>query len=64
MVHRYFIMLYQALINLGVSEMAPVNEIEFITITLSSIISAIFFSIVFGQIVTISQLLSDKDRQT
>lgn len=48
MLSRYFYLLYYALINLGLGEIAPVNEIEFIFVTLSCIVSAIFFSIVFG----------------
>lgn len=59
MLHRYLIMLYEALINLGMGELGPANKIEMLLMTISSIISAFVFTNIFGQIITIKVLLDE-----
>lgn len=58
MLYRYSIMLYYALVNLGLGEMGPVNFEEYIFCVISMIISAFVFSIIFSQILSVySQLI-------
>lgn len=50
---RYSFFLYYALINVGIGEICPVNHIDFVFLAVDMIFSAIFFSILFSEIVSL-----------
>lgn len=45
--------MYYAILNLGSSEMGPVNKVEYAFCTLSMILSSVVYNNLFGQIVNI-----------
>lgn len=53
MSYRYLTMLYTSLIIMGLGEVAPLSSLEKAFMTLSMIISAFFFSILFSEIASI-----------
>lgn len=50
---RYVTMLYYSLINLGLGEIAPVNFLECLFLTLAMVLSALVFTNIFSEIAMI-----------
>ena len=48
--YRYTVLLYQALLNLGMNEFGPVNEVEFMYLGVTLAVSAILNALIFGDI--------------
>lgn len=60
MITRYMTLLYYSLINLGLGEILPRNEYEYLFCICSMIISALVFTNVFSSISSMTQMLNQE----
>ena len=60
---RYKSMLYYALLNIGMNEFGPVNEIEFTFLIATLIVSALMNALIFGNVASLVAVLSRKDNE-
>lgn len=58
---RYTVLLYQALLNLGMNEFGPVNEVEYLYLGTTLIVSAVLNALIFGDI---AGILAKLNKQT
>lgn len=60
MIHRYLIMIYYSLIDLGLGEICPLHIEELYFCIISMIISAFVFSKLFGEILSVYGLITQE----
>ena len=56
-------MLYHAILNLGMNEFGPVNEIEYVYLIFTLIGSALLNALLFGDVASLVAVLSKKENE-
>jgi hypothetical protein len=60
-VHKYQILFYYALINLGLGDIGPSNNVEYLFNVSSMFISALLFNILFGELGSLVFMLNEEE---